>query len=67
MEIYDILRVTHPEDGHEVKLFLTKDEVQTLLYVGFLQSMAMGAVSLVTKKDGVDINDLDVEETGKPN
>lgn len=67
MEIYEILRVEHPEDGHEVKLFLTKDEVQTLLYVGFLQSMAMGAVSLVKEKDGINVEELGKADMGKLN
>lgn len=67
MEIFEIVAVNDPEDGHEVRLYLTKEETQTLLQYALNYLVTAGAVSFVTEKDGVDIKDLDLEEKGKPN
>lgn len=60
MEIFEILHVQNPEDGNVVQVFLTKEETQVLLKVAFHQLAALGAVSLTTEKNGVNVEDLEM-------
>ncbi len=67
MEIFEILKVSDPSDGHNVNIFLTKDETQTLLHFAFQNLLAIGAVSLVQEKDGVNVAELSKADIGKLN
>lgn len=68
MEIYDIVKVQNPErEGHEVNIYLTKDEAQTLLHFAFQHLLAIGAVSLVKEKDGINVEELGKADMGKLN
>ena len=68
MEIYDIIKVQNPEkEGHEINIFLTKDEAQTLLHFAFQHLVAIGAVSLVKEKDGINVEKLSEADMGKLN
>ena len=67
MEVFEIVPINDPIDGHEVKIYLTKEETKTLLQYAITYLVSLGAVSFATSKGDVNIEDLQLEETGKPN
>lgn len=68
MEIYDIVKVQNPEkEGHEINIFVTKEEAQILLQFAFQHLAAIGAVSLVKEKDGINVEKLSEADMGKLN